>query len=82
MLHERNNVCSLQSQASERLQSPEKLIHELLDVLTAGGAAGDGIPSMSITAMTSSPNRQQADALKTQVLNVSTDSHVYIPAGI
>lgn len=35
---------SLQSQASERLQSPEKLIHKLLGVLTAGGAAGERHP--------------------------------------
>lgn len=34
-------TCSLQSQASERLQSSEKLIHEQLHVLTADQPAGD-----------------------------------------
>lgn len=39
MLNDRNNICSLQSQASQWLQSAEELIHERLRVLTAGRAA-------------------------------------------
>lgn len=60
------NVCSLQSGASERLQSLEKLIHELLSVLTACRAAREDILSMSITPMTLSPSRQQARTVITQ----------------